>query len=143
MICIGIDTGKHTGIALWDTDARKFRVIETVPIHVALKNIREMWLWRPLGESIEVYFEDARQRKWIPSERDFRQVKGRAMGAGSVKRDATIWEDALNDWGIPFHAVAPKHNTTKMTPEFFRALTGWKGRTSEHSRDAAMLVFGR
>lgn len=142
MICIGIDTGKHTGIALWDTDARKFRVIETVPIHVALKDIREMWLWRPLGESIEVYFEDARQRKWYGT-RTAKEDRNKLQGAGSVKRDSTIWEDALKDWGIPFHAVAPKYNTTKMTPEFFRSLTGWKGRTSEHSRDAAMLVFGR
>lgn len=142
MICVGIDTGKHTGVALWDTDARKFRCIETVPIHVALKSIREMWQWRPLGESIEVYFEDARQRKWYGT-RTAKEDRNKLQGAGSVKRDCNIWEDALKDWGIPFHAVAPKQNMTKMTPEYFRALTGWKGRTSDHARDAAMLVFGK
>lgn len=134
---IGIDTGKHTGVAIWDTDKRSFDLIETMPIHEALLNV---WCFR--GRGVEVYFEDARQRKWYGT-RTAKEDRNKLQGAGSVKRDSTIWEDALNDWGIPFHAVAPKHNTTKMTAEFFRALTGWKGRTSEHSRDAAMLVFGR
>lgn len=138
MILVGIDTGKHTGFAVWDTEKRKLDFVDTLPIHEALLRI-----WSQRHARVEVYFEDARQRKWIPGERDIRQVKGRAMGAGSVKRDSTIWQDALTDWGIPFHAVAPKDNRTKVTPEYFRALTGWKGRTSEHARDAAMLVFGR
>lgn len=39
--------------------------------------------------------------------------------------------------------VAPKRNVTKLTHESFVAITKWKGRTNEHKRDAAMLVFGR
>lgn len=137
MICIGIDTGKHTGFAVWDTEKRKLDFVDTIPIHEALLRI-----WSQRHANVEVYFEDARQRKWYGT-RTAKEDRDKLQGAGSVKRDSTIWEDALTDWGIPFHSVAPKHNTTKMTPEFFRALTGWKGRTSEHSRDAAMLVFGR
>lgn len=138
MYCIGIDTGKHTGFAVWDTEKRQLDFVDTIPIHEALLHVRSM-SWK--GD-VEVYFEDARQRKWYGT-RTAKEDRNKLQGAGSVKRDSTIWEDALKDWGIPFHAVAPKHNTTKMTPEFFRSLTGWKGRTSEHSRDAAMLVFGR
>ena len=137
MICVGIDTGKHTGFAVWDTEKRQLDFVDTIPIHEALLRI-----WSQRHANVEVYFEDARQRKWYGT-RTAKEDRNKLQGAGSVKRDSTIWEDALTDWGIPFHAVAPKHNTTKMTPEFFRALTGWKGRTSEHSRDAAMLVFGR
>lgn len=137
MICIGIDTGKHTGFAVWDTEKRQLDFVDTIPIHEALLRI-----WSQRHANVEVYFEDARQRKWYGT-RTAKEDRNKLQGAGSVKRDSTIWEDALKDWGIPFHAVAPKHNVTKMTPEFFRALTGWKGRTSEHSRDAAMLVFGR
>lgn len=137
MYCIGIDTGKHTGFAVWDTEKRQLDFVDTIPIHEALLRI-----WSQRHANVEVYFEDARQRKWYGT-RTAKEDRNKLQGAGSVKRDSTIWEDALNDWGIPFHAVAPKHNTTKMTAEFFRALTGWKGRTSEHSRDAAMLVFGR
>ena len=36
----------------------------------------------------------------------------------------------------------PKRNITKMSQEYFKQLTGWKKQTNEHSRDAAMLVFG-
>ena len=137
MICVGIDTGKHTGFAVWDTEKRQLDFVDTIPIHEALLRI-----WSQRHANVEVYFEDARQRKWYGT-KTAKEDRNKLQGAGSVKRDSTIWEDALKDWGIPFHAVAPKHNVTKMTPEYFRALTGWKGRTSEHSRDAAMLVFGR
>ena len=136
-VLVGIDTGRHTGFAVWDTEKRQLDFVDTIPIHEALLRI-----WSQRHANVEVYFEDARQRKWYGT-RTAKEDRNKLQGAGSVKRDSTIWEDALTDWGIPFHAVAPKHNTTKMTPEFFRALTGWKGRTSEHSRDAAMLVFGR
>jgi hypothetical protein len=64
------------------------------------------------------------------------------MGAASVKRDCTIWVDALTDWGIPFLLRAPKDGVTKMAASLFSKATGWKGRTSKHARDAAMLVFG-
>ena len=136
-VLVGIDTGRHTGFAVWDTEKRQLDFVDTIPIHEALLRI-----WSQRHANVEVYFEDARQRKWYGT-RTAKEDRNKLQGAGSVKRDSTIWEDALKDWGIPFHAVAPKHNTTKMTPEFFRSITGWKGRTSEHSRDAAMLVFGR
>ena len=136
-VLVGIDTGRHTGFAVWDTEKRQLDFVDTIPIHEALLRI-----WSQRHANVEVYFEDARQRKWYGT-RTAKEDRNKLQGAGSVKRDSTIWEDALKDWGIPFHAVAPKHNVTKMTAEFFRTLTGWKGRTSEHSRDAAMLVFGR
>lgn len=49
----------------------------------------------------------------------------------------------MKDEGIEFRALPPTKGATKMSAEAFRDLTGWRGRTSEHSRDAAMLVFGR
>lgn len=46
------------------------------------------------------------------------------------------------DVGIAFEMVAPKNNKTKVTHEYFTKLTGWGKPTNEHSRDAAMLVYG-
>lgn len=43
---------------------------------------------------------------------------------------------------INFEMVAPKDNITKTKADYFKRLTGWTKRTSEHSRDAGMLVFG-
>lgn len=90
-----------------------------------------------MGMDIFVRFEDARKRKWFGA----KGVEA-LQGAGSVKRDATVWQDFLQDLCIPYEAVAPKNNKTKITADYFRKVTGWEGRTSEHARDAAMLVFG-
>ena len=90
-----------------------------------------------------VVFEDARQRTWIPRERDIRQVKGRAMGAGSVKRDCSIWEEWCEARSIQYIASRPKTGMTKLPDAYFRGITGYDRRTNEHGRDAAMLVFQR
>lgn len=38
--------------------------------------------------------------------------------------------------------VPPKNNKTKLDATKFKQITGWKERTNEHGRDAAMLCFG-
>jgi len=143
MIWIGLDPGSNTGVAVWDGAVRRFTEVTSLPIHAALekvKNLAGFYSFRNLG--VTVVFEDARLRKWygrVTAEKD----RARLQGAGSVKRDSAIWEDALKDWGIDYRKVAPKNNLTKLSDEAFRRLTGWTGRTNEHGRDAAMLVFGR
>lgn len=137
---IGIDCGKHTGIAVWDTDTQKFIRLDTMPIHKALFLVYDLRLLRPTPR---VYFEDARQRKWLPKDTSSSEYRGHLMGAGSVKRDAVIWQDALTDWGIPFEMVPPRPGMTKWDADYFKHVTGYKGRTSNHARDAALLVFGR
>lgn len=143
MVWIGIDTGTHTGVAVWDSSVREFTEITSLPIHAALEKVRNLakfYSFKNLG--VTVAFEDARLRKWYGT-RTAKQDRDKLQGAGSVKRDSAIWEAALKDWGIPYKKVAPKHNMTKLTDEAFRNITGWTKRTNEHGRDAAMLVFGR
>lgn len=83
------------------------------------------------------------KRKWIPREKSLSQFKGRAMGAGSVRRDCDIWEEYCTARRIPFEAVAPRPGATKWDADYFARVTGWTGRTSNHARDAALLVFGK
>lgn len=140
---IGIDTGVHTGLAVWDAQAGVLTEVTCLPIHAALLRVRELAdRFGMNGYGVAVVFEDARLRKWYGRHT---AEKDRAMlqGAGSVKRDSAIWEDALRDWGIPFVAKAPKDNITKLSAQAFAKITGWTLRTNEHGRDAAMLVFGR
>lgn len=139
MYCIGIDTGKNTGVAVWDTDQQRFVSLSTVPIHKAFEIVMACSTRGP----VRVYFEDARQRRFLPREANVSEYRGKLMGAGSVKRDAVIWQDALTDWQIPFQMIPPRAGMTKWTAEQFSRVTGWTGRTSNHARDAAMLVFGR
>ena len=134
MLCIGLDTGTHTGFAVWDKSKRELTELSTLKIHRAMERVREL----SVSDEIVVYFEDARLRTWFGN-----AGREALQGAGSVKRDCSIWEDYLTDLGVEFHPVAPKNNATKLNATFFEKITGWKGRTSEHSRDAAMLVFNR
>lgn len=67
----------------------------------------------------------------------------KAQGVGSVKRDAQIWEDWCTEQGLNFKMIHPAANATKKKAEDFTRMTGWTGRTNEHARDAAMLVFKR
>ena len=136
MIYIGIDPGTHTGVAVWDSKEGRFLSLETMPIHRAMDLVR---MARDDNEAIQVIFEDARLRTWFGKG----DVSAKAQGAGSVKRDCSIREDFLTDSEIPFLTTKPGNVATKVTPSWFRKLTGWEGRCSEHARDAAMLVFGR
>ena len=88
MICIGIDPGTHTGVAVWDSREGKFLSLETLPVHRALEIVKEMaspfWHMDKLyNEKMEVVFEDARQRTWFGRG----DTNAKAQGAGSVKRD--------------------------------------------------------
>lgn len=140
---IGIDTGTHTGVAVWD--GNQFLLLETMAIHKAMKIVNG---YAQSGIEVVVRVEDPRQRTWFGTERMSReQERKKLQGVGSVKRDASIWDDFLTDLckakaNIKYEMVAPKRNITKLSSESFKAITKWQGRTNEHCRDAAFLVFG-
>ncbi len=140
MIYIGIDPGTHTGVAFWDGSKQELIELATIPIHQALEKVRVFFNDNKGLFDICVVFEDARQRTWFGKDKN---TSAKLQGAGSIKRDCSIWEDFLTDYEIPFRAVPPQKGCTKWTKEYFKMVTGWKGKTSNHSRDAAILVFGK
>lgn len=131
MIYIGIDPGVNTGIAVWHTGLKEFLLITSMPILGAMEKVTSY-------PKAIVYIEDARQRKWFGN-----SGKERLQGAGSIKRDCQIWEDFLKANEILHYWVAPKNNKTKMDATTFKNMTKYLGRTNEHGRDAATLVFGK
>ena len=138
-IFIGIDPGVNTGLAVWDTEKRALRFVDTLSILEAMsyiKTFREV-----ISPDCRIVFEDARKRQWLPRERNLSEYRGKLMGAGSVKRDCEIWEEFCKR--VPFDAVPPRPGATKWSAESFARVTGWKGRTSNHARDAALLVYQR
>lgn len=137
MIKVGIDCGVKTGFAVAE-DGVLTRV-ETLTITKAMDEIKTL---RSLYPDLVVRIEDARLRTWFGSA-DARQAKSGAgvrEGVGSVKRDCSIWEQFCIEQDIKFDLVHPAANVTKTKDTYFKRMTGWAGRTSEHSRDAAMLV---
>lgn len=139
MILIGIDPGVKTGFAVWDTTRRQLLRVETLTIIEALAAV----LQYRRTESVRIVMEDARLRKWLPRERNESEYRGKLMGAGSIKRDCEIWQEFADFYHIPLTLIPPRKGLTKWTAEYFARLTGWKGRTSNHARDAALLVWGR
>ncbi|WFF39271.1 hypothetical protein LU290_03345 [Moraxella nasibovis] len=136
MILIGIDPGVNTGFAKsYDGELVE---VKTCSIIEAMKWVGFTAVQaREHDHQLTIYIEDARKRKWVTGGRE------KLQGVGSVKRDAVIWEEFCVYHGIAYELVAPKNNNTKLDKETFKRLTGWQGRTSQHARDAVMLVWGR
>lgn len=138
MIFIGIDTGVKTGLAVWSSRSKRFVEISTCKIHEAMRTVRQYQTAAEAGfySGLLVRVEDARLRKWYGN-----RSEAKRQGAGSVKRDAKIWEDYLTDIGVSFELCEPQKGLTKVDAQQFKLLTKWTERTSSHSRDAALLVF--
>lgn len=132
---VGIDPGVQTGFASWDAEEKGFLAIDTLMIHEAMDRVLVL---HRAGVLHSVTYEDARLRKWLGS-------KGTEalQGAGSIKRDCAIWADFLGSHGIAYRGIAPQAGATKWPADQFKRITGWAGRTSNHARDAAILVFRR
>ena len=138
-LLIGIDPGVNTGFAVWDTGLRDFRAVCTYGIVEALHEARE---WAEMW-NVTLVIEDARRRTYLPREKNLSEYRGKLMGAGSIKRDCAIWEEFAAYYNIPLNLVPPRKGLTKWDAETFNKMTGWTGRTSNHARDAALLVWGK
>lgn len=72
-------------------------------------------------------------------------MAGRNVGKldGACER----WVDFAKENGIKLYHVRPssrrKNVDLKLTAKAFKRITGYEGRTNEHERDAAMLVYKR
>jgi len=131
---IGIDTGVSTGVA--------------VSINGVLERVECMTITQAMNlvceypkEKTKLYIEDA--RLWIGFHGKTKKSDARLQGAGSVKRDARIWQDwcAENEYSAYF--IKPMGKGLKKSADEFKRITGWQGRTNEHSRDAALIVYQR
>jgi len=152
-IYIGIDAGKKTGVAVWDRE--KFISIQTTDFWGAIDIIRENNDLLISGGLI-VVVEDPSQNKpvfKIVSVYNLTQgnhqsrlsaVAKVAQGVGSVKRESELIIEYCRRNEITVIPVKPtKRSMTKLDREQFKKITGYEGVTSEHARDAALLVYGR
>lgn len=121
MTYIGIDTGVHTGFAVWHSDTKYLAEVSTMTITQAMERVKMISDIRG-KDSIRLFIEDARQRKWFGN-----TGRERLKGAGSVCRDASIWEGWCKEQGLQYRMIAPKNNRTKLSAAQFKALTKWQG----------------
>ena len=130
---IGIDPGVNTGIAIWNANIGDWELIKTVNIIDAMEIIIQ---FNNKDRIVEVIVEDARMVK-------YKTDPVKAQGAGSIKRDCSVWETFLIHYQIPHKFLRPKKAITKINSKLFKMMTKYQGQTSNHARDAAMLVFKR
>ena len=132
-IFIGIDPGVKTGLAL-SVNKQLIQVV-TMDIYAG-----QAWVLETINNYSDVIvlvrIENPNLRKWYGA-----NANAKLQGAGSIKRDYSIWKKFLEYHAISYEDVDPKTIKTKLDHKTFCNLTKWKARTSEHSRDAAMMVF--
>lgn len=129
---IGIDCGVNTGIAIVENGI--YLAIETMTITRAISMINLILMD---GHEIILYVENPNLRKWYGSNSNFKK-----QGAGSVKRDYSIWKTYCVENKIMMHAVHPKDIGSQFDNDvIFKAATNWTKRTSIHARDAARMVY--
>lgn len=134
-LIVGIDPGVSTGVALWDCATKTLRDVLTLGILQAQQHVLTI---KNLGNLSHIVMEDARLRTGYFGP----NAKAKQQGAGSIKRDCSIWTEFCDIHGIMLRCVSPKHKGAKVDAATFAKLTKWEGRTSEHGRDAALLVIG-
>ena len=131
---IGIDPGTTTGIAVWNKKENKFDHIYSCGILEAMERLQ---VYAVFGNNLFV-IENPNLRKWFGN-----SGREKLQGAGSIKRDYSIWLEWFERTGCTYEAIAPKNVTTKLDAKSFMKITGYTERTNSHSRDAAMMVFKR
>lgn len=148
--CIGIDpgaqVGKNTGIAVWSRKVRTFTDLRTVSWWTAYDIIRG---FDPETTLVVVEDPNLNRAIWMrlpETDEFFRRNLKTAEHVGRNKQAARLLIQRLRDLGFEVETVKPegrKGTKRKKSGPEFKRLTKYKGSTSEHSRDAGMLVYDR
>lgn len=131
---IGIDPGTTTGIAIWSAKEKRFISIFSGGILACMDKIAIYCVFGPT----QFVIENPNLRKWYG-----KNSNSKLQGAGSIKRDFSIWMEWFKIHEADYIEINPKYVSTKLKASVFKKLTGYDGSTNSHSRDAAMMVFGK
>jgi len=137
-LIIGIDAGVDTGFAVYSRKLRRLIVVSTIDFWTAYDAVRSY-----PRKDVAVIIEAPQMNRPVfdRDSADSHKKHGRlAMNVGSVKRESQLLAEGLRRDG--YLVIEEKPSTQKWTAEYFKRITGWDKRCSQHARDAAKLVFG-
>ena len=135
---IGIDPGVNTGFAVWDSEEKQFVEISTLDFWRAIDRVNDFWY----EEDLTIVIEDPGQHRTTYARHRTQKGQNRInQNVGAANREATLLIERFRQLGYTVIPVKPVRR--KLTAGDFKQVTGYTGRTSEHGRDAGMLVFGR
>ncbi len=149
-IFIGIDPGVHTGLCMI-VDG-KIKLLATIDFWKAVDTIKSAKNLATLehgtiglAQALTVVIEDPSQNKptFARGVEGMKRQSRISQNVGSNKREATLLIEFCERNKIKVIASRPSSRSmTKLDAKTFLAITGWIGKSSGHSRDAAMLVWG-
>lgn len=137
MRIIGIDPGARTGIACYLPSEDRLLYARTTTFWDAYDEVTQHGT-----REVVVVVEDPAQIRPVfeHDTRDERQREKIAQNVGINKAHATLLVEGLERLGYTVRRRRP--GGKKWNAKFFRRITGYPGRTSEHARDAARFVWG-
>ena len=137
LYAIGIDVGIVSGFAVFDRGEKRLIQVTSLKLFMLLERIRA---WANNNE-IRVYIENPNTyRRFKGNEK---QNSAKMAGSGAVKQTYKHIVELLEYDKIPFTPVSVIGTLKKLDAETFAKYTKWEGKTNEHGRDAAMIVFNR
>lgn len=144
MIHIGLDPGQSTGVAIWDSSKKEFLTIRTCDFWDAISVLMDA-KDRHIDLMVTLENPDANKPvfrgKFAAHVDNNRKMDKIAQNIGSNKRDGQLLAEFCANAEIPVVLVTPTKG--KYTRETFEKLTKYTKPTSQHGRDAAMLVWGK
>jgi hypothetical protein len=130
---IGIDPGTDTGVAIYNPATKSLEMCESTGFWGAIDLIsanRDAMVIIELPNTSHVWHTGAVSQA----------AKNKtASNVGKVLREAELLIEFCKLNGISCRSIPPKG---KVNAKVFKMVTGWKGMTNEHARDAGMLCFG-
>ena len=127
-ITVGIDPGKNTGYAEYDRVEKRLTVLLTLDFVSTINRLRSIDKDTVYAVVIEV-----------PMTKINWHGPKAAHDVGRVCRESELLAAMIIDMGFN---VITQHPKGKICSKRFDLITGWKGRSNQHCRDAAMLAFG-
>lgn len=143
---LGIDPGVNTGICLFDRTTRKIAVLATIDFWGVFDFLDALYAIMPV-ESITVVIENSALNKPTFSKAGGNtalKMQKISRNVGFNQRESILLIEGIRRLGYEVKEIRPsgkKGEKRKWTKEVFENLTGWKKQSSQHSRDAAMLVI--
>ena len=140
---IGIDPGIKTGFAVWCSINKQFDVIKTATFWEVYDEItEELSSWEYESDLLTacIVIEDPGQNKTTFQRRTNNKGMQRiSRNVGANCREATLLIERFIELDYTVLPVRP--TASKLDAKAFKRMTGYTKRTSQHGRDAAMLVY--
>ena len=141
MIYIGIDPGRNTGIAVWDSKSRSYVELKTGDFWDCMATIKKYWK-SPNPFRIVVENPNLNQPVWAGGTGlGMKQKLKIAQDVGRNKEDAYLIITWCERQGVDCTQMQPRDKKWNHK-EFIQVTKLPLKRSNEHLRDAARLVFG-